>query len=66
MSKITCTFADPIAPEYKWFAWYPVSTMDKGRRWLTLVYKRKYCPHSYLPGGLGTFYMYATQSGVMA
>jgi hypothetical protein len=62
---ITCSFADPIAPEYRWFAWYPVQTMDAGRRWLTFVWKRKYCPHSWLPP-MGTFFMYATKKGIMS
>ena len=66
MNTITCTFADPIAPEYRWFAWYPVSTMDAGRRWLCIVWKRKYAPHDYLFGPMGTFFMYATKQGIMS
>lgn len=66
MSKISLVFADPVADEYRWFAWYPVSTTDRGLRWMQFVYKRKYCPHDYLPGALGTFFMYSVEKGVLS
>ena len=66
MSKIKLTFADPIADEYKWFAWYPVKTADKGYRFMTFVWKRKYGLHSYLSVPIGNFFMYATEQGLLS
>lgn len=28
-------------PEFRWFAWYPVNTQDRGWRWLRMVWTRR-------------------------
>lgn len=28
-------------PVFRWFAWHPVKTTDRGWRWLRLVYRRR-------------------------
>ncbi len=49
------SFAEPISDWYRWFAWYPVPTWDRGWRWLTIVWKRKCQPYDYLPGSHSWF-----------
>lgn len=66
MSKIKLTFAEPIAAEYRWFAWYPVRTADRGLRWFQFVCKRKYALHSYLSVPMGSFFMYSAEEGVLS
>ena len=69
MSKIRLQFASPIAKEYRWFAWYPVKTADRGWRWLAVVYRRKYLLHSWLdtPGYTPRpFFMHSAQRGVLS
>lgn len=28
-------------PEFRWFAWRPVNTVDRGWRWLRFVWRRR-------------------------
>ena len=63
--RITLEFADPIAKEYKWFAWYPVTTADRGIRWRVPVYKRKYVMHSYLNAPIDTLFVYSVEKGIL-
>lgn len=66
MSKITLSFSNPIAKEYRWFAWRPVSTADRGWRWMTFVYKRKYILKPYLDSPYREpFFMYSVEKGVL-
>lgn len=65
MSKIKLTYSDPIADEYRWFAWYPVSTADKGIRWLQFVYKRKYRLRQEVYPDADAFFMYSVEQGVL-
>jgi len=51
-------FAEPIADWYKYFAWKPVSTLDRGWRWFGIVWKRKCQPHSFLLGPMTSFFQY--------
>lgn len=51
-------FADPTTEWFKWFAWRPVHTWDRGWRWLRSVWKRRCQPHSYLPGPQSWFYQF--------
>jgi hypothetical protein len=44
-------FGDSVAPWHRWFAWRPVSTVDRGTQWLRVVYRRRIQKHSYLNGG---------------
>ena len=41
-------FSWPIAPWFKWFAWHPVYTIDRGWRWLIFVWKRPCQVKEYL------------------
>ena len=34
-------FGTPITGWYRWFAWRPVNTLDRGWRWLVPIYKRR-------------------------
>lgn len=51
-------FGEPIADWYRYFAWKPVSTLDRGWRWLWPVWKRKCQPHEYLSGSMTPFFQY--------
>lgn len=42
-------FGNPVGVWHRWFAWYPISTYDRGMRWLCTVERRRYVTHSYLP-----------------
>jgi hypothetical protein len=65
MSKIKLKYADPVANEFKWFAWYPVKTLDRGWRWMRFVYKRKYALHTYLYGPTGEYFVHSVEKGVL-
>lgn len=43
-------FADPVGPWHRWFAWRPVSTIDRGLVWLRFVWCRRVQSHAYLDG----------------
>lgn len=43
-------FGNPIGPWFRWFAWRPVRTMDRGWRWLRPVWRRRYQSKSHLQG----------------
>lgn len=43
-------FGFPIGPWFRWFAWHPTETMDRGWRWLCPVWRRRYQTHEYLDG----------------
>lgn len=51
-------FGEPISRWYKYFAWKPVSTLDRGYRWLWIIWKRKCEPHPYLSGPGHPFFQY--------
>lgn len=44
-------FASPVSPWFRWFAWRPVHTVDRGWRWMRPVWRRRVQKHHYLPGG---------------
>ncbi len=35
-------FAEPVGPWFRWYAWRPVLTTDRGRVWGTWVWRRRY------------------------
>ena len=41
---------------YRWFAWRPVQTLDRGWVWLRPVWRRRIYKHSYLPGPSASWY----------
>ncbi len=41
-------FGYPICAWFKWFAWYPVETIDRGVVWLRFVWKRRIQLHDYI------------------
>ncbi len=41
-------FGNPISEWYRYFCWRPISTNDRGWRWLSLVWKRKCQPYDFL------------------
>ncbi len=45
-------FGEPIAEWFRWFAWRPVCTIDRGWRWLRPVWRRRCRSHDYLDGPL--------------
>lgn len=58
MDDMQPRFGEPISNWYKYFAWKPVETLDRGWRWLWVVYKRKCQPHIYLSGPATSFFQY--------
>lgn len=52
-------FGEPVSDWYRWFAWKPVETVDRGWRWLVPVYRRRVHKHSYLPGGSDFWFQHA-------
>ena len=51
-------FGEPISEWYRYFAWRPISTLDRGYRWFWIVWKRKCQPHEYLSGPMTPFYQH--------
>ncbi|KAB2808330.1 hypothetical protein F9L07_22710 [Pimelobacter simplex] len=43
-------FGTPIAQPFRWFAWHPVHTGDRGWRWLRPVWRQRYQTKVHLPG----------------
>ena len=43
-------FGVPVGPWFRWFAWRPVRTVDRGYRWLRPVWRRRCQSKSYLDG----------------
>lgn len=52
-------FGMPIGPWHRWFAWRPVSTVDRGLVWLRVVNRRRYQTKHYLPGPTFTWFHHA-------
>ena len=52
------TFGDPVSRWFRWFAWRPVHTVDRGWRWLRVVHKRRVQRHHYLHGGPDFWYQH--------
>lgn len=44
------SFAFPVGPWFRWFAWRPTRTVDRGWRWLRPVWRRRYQSHDHLDG----------------
>jgi len=43
-------FGVPVSEWYRWFAWRPVQTLDRGWRWLRPVWRRRVMLKPSLPG----------------
>ena len=54
-------FGEPVGPWFRWFAWRPTLTVDRGWRWLRPVWKRRIGKHDYLPGGSDFWFQTAIQ-----
>jgi hypothetical protein len=54
-------FGSPISPWFRWFAWRPVETVDRGWRWLVVVNRRRIQKNPYLDGGSDFWNQYAVQ-----
>ena len=52
-------FAFSICRWYRWFAWRPVRTLDRGWRWLRVVHRRRVQTHAFLDGPVLTWDQYA-------
>lgn len=52
------SFGRPIGPWWRWFAWRPVDTVDRGTVWLRMVSKRRIYKHQYLNGGADFWFQY--------
>lgn len=66
MSNTRLRFAHSIGDEYRWFAWYPVNTLDRGWKWMTPVWKRRYEKDINLPGKSEKFFVYTYQQGILS
>lgn len=49
-------FGTPIGPWFRWFAWHPVKTGDRGWRWLRMVHRRRYQSKLNLPGPIDSWF----------
>ena len=61
MNEFNPRFGFPICAWYKWFAWHPVCTIDRGWRWLRFVNRRRIAKHDYLYGGADFWEQYAVE-----
>jgi hypothetical protein len=44
-------FGYPVTDWYRWYAWHPVETVDRGWRWLRPVWRRRIAKYPQLDGG---------------
>ena len=51
MSNFQSMFGDPITDWFRWFAWRPVETVDRGWRWMRPVWRRRIAKKDFLDGG---------------
>lgn len=54
-------FGEPVSGWFRWFAWRPVETVDRGWRWLRPVWRRRVHKHSYLTGGTDWWFQHAVR-----
>lgn len=54
-------FGRPVGGWYRWFAWYPVETVDRGRQWFRVVNRRRIHKHFYLNGGSDWWFQHAVR-----
>lgn len=52
-------FGRVITPWWRWFAWRPINTVDRGTVWLRLVWRRRIHKHQYLEGGSDFWFQHA-------
>ena len=52
-------FGEPISDWYRWFAWHPVDTADRGWQWLRVVKRRRIQPKFNLPDFPGFWFQHA-------
>jgi len=52
-------FGEPVTDWFRWFAWRPVETADRGWRWLRPVWRRRIQKHDYLFGGADFWFQHA-------
>lgn len=50
-SDLNPRFGRPVSEWWRWFAWRPVETVDRGWVWLRVVYRRRIAKHNFLDGG---------------
>lgn len=59
-------FGDPSGPWCRWFAWYPVKTVDGRLAWLYGIWRRRYHTKGYLDGPQFKWWVYARADGYCA
>lgn len=61
MSTLKPRFGEPLTYWYRWFAWHPVETADRGWRWLSLVWRRRIEKYDHLDGGPDRWFQHAAR-----
>ena len=56
-------FGEPVGPWFRWFAWHPVNTIDRGWRWLVFTSRRRCQSHDYLDGPTVTWFQTVIDRG---
>jgi hypothetical protein len=54
-------FGWPVSSWYRWFAWRPVETVDRGTQWLRFVHRRRIHKHHYLVGGSDWWFQHVVE-----
>jgi hypothetical protein len=55
-------FGYPLTDWWRWFAWYPIKTVDRGWVWLRLLHRRRIAKYPNLPGGADFWFQNAVNS----
>lgn len=55
------SFGFPVSDWYRWFAWHPVETVDRGWRWMTVVNRRRIHKKQHLDGGPDFWFQHAVK-----
>lgn len=64
VDRLKPRFGHPITSWWRWFAWYPVNTVDRGYVWLRLIHRRRIAKYSYLDGGADFWFQHAVATEV--
>lgn len=54
-------FGSPVSDWYRWFAWRPVETVDRGKQWLRIVNRRRIHKYHFLDGGADFWFQHAVK-----
>lgn len=62
--RLMPAFGNPVTGWWRWFAWRPTWTTDRGYVWLRIISRRRIAKHEYLDGGADFWFQYAVTPAI--